>query len=92
MNLKLIKLDGRFDGWQWFSHRAEVLYGDGMRTDYITIRQWCWENFGPSSELKLFYWHPEPKPNWCFFYDRENRGYYIYLTEQARTHFALKWL
>lgn len=92
MNLKLQKLDARFDAHNLFTHRVQFLYSTSIREDYLQVRLWCWENFGPSCELKLIYWYPKPTPQWCFHAEVNERAYYIYLTEDARTHFALKWL
>jgi hypothetical protein len=93
--LKLETLDRRHDGHQYFTHRVYVsgLSSTDKGKEFIEVRKWCWETFGPSCELSL-YQHSE-KEKWAWRIDDQksySKQYYIYLTEEARTHFALKWI
>lgn len=37
-------------GYDFFSHRIEVYWNE----DFLKIRQWMFESFGPACELELF--------------------------------------
>ena len=47
---KLQETDRRMSGSHLFSHRIKVYWND----DFLKIRQWCFETFGPACELELF--------------------------------------
>ena len=91
--LKLEKLDRRHNGSTWFTHRAYVSGTADRVKKFLEIREWAWTTFGPSCELNLY--PASAKANWAWRVDDESsfrKEYYIYLTEEARTHFALKWI
>lgn len=87
------KLDRRYDGWQYFSHRVEFYgwQGDAGKTrhkQWIRARNWLWKQFGPSSEQALAraeYFDGE-QPKWAW--DAEKSS--IYLAQEAYTMFMLK--
>ena len=93
--IKLEKLDKRHAGSAYFSHRAYItgLSSKDKGKEFLEVREWCWTTLGASCELNLY---PESaKANWAWRIDDESsyrKDYYIYLTEEARTHFALKWI
>jgi len=96
MSLRLETLDGRHSGKIFFKYRVWVYGGaDGIR-DFIQIRNWCWEVWGPSCERDdhiLSYKDPEVDTNkhWAWLTDGNYR--YVYLTnDQALAFFKLKWL
>jgi hypothetical protein len=84
------KLDGRHSAHRDFSHRAEI-FGpwDERRTQFVEIRDWCWENFGPGIERELRDQKPEAK--WAWHISESPSGYYIYLKDEMLTYFSLKW-
>ena len=46
------KMDRRFNGFGTFSHRIEFV-GKGYLSQFIRVRNWCMEKFGPSAEISL---------------------------------------
>lgn len=75
--------------------------GVWMETDhsnFYTIREWLWESYGASKELKHWLKHhhgdntenTSHNPNWCW--DTEYLQHRIYLSEDALVAFTLKWL
>ena len=87
----LEKLDGRHQGNLWFTHRSWFPKRDTKA--FLDVREWCWNTFGPSCELGLY--SESKQANWAWRVDEERSysvNYYIYLTEDARALFALKWI
>lgn len=93
MDYRLIKLDGRFSGNRWFSHRAEVYSREytthGRIKNFNEARQYLWEAFGPSCELDLYDFVDDQEMPWAW--DSDNNSFYIYLRDSALTQFTLKW-
>lgn len=102
-NFKITKLDGRHTGHEWFTHAINYnVYIPGQyqyRTTadneslFLDHRVWCWENFGPSCELRLFdsiaHRTDEHKmvETWAWF--TEFNKLKIYMTEEALVFFTL---
>lgn len=86
------KLDRRYDGHQFFSHRVEFHGHPRDRTVYlrqwIRARNWLWSQFGPSSEqfCARSDFHNGQQPKWAW--DSEKSS--IYLSQEAYTMFMLK--
>ena len=95
MALKLETLDGRHSGNYYFKYRVWVHGTDRVR-DFIQIRNWCWEVWGPSCERDdhiLSYNNSTVvnNPHWAWHVYERSR--YIYLIDdQALAFFKLKWL
>ena len=91
-NIALQKLDGRHASSNFFSHRAKMAGMDCV-PEWVEIRKWLWENYGPGLERDVVwiikYHHQEP-PKWGWHID--NGKYYLYLKEEVVTHFSLKYL
>jgi len=53
---KVVKLDGRFTGRQFFTYALDYRFGGfGARVEpYLMHRAWFWETFGPSGEFHLW--------------------------------------
>lgn len=92
MNIQ--KLDRRHTGHDRFTHRVQFLgYGAVARIhkqqQWITARNWLWQQFGPSAELALA--RPElfdhNQPVWAWESDKSS----LYLRDQALAMFLLKW-
>ena len=47
---RIQKMDRRMNGYGVFSHRIKVYWNE----DFLKIRHWIYENFGPGCELELF--------------------------------------
>ena len=76
-----------------FDYRAKMRGNDGC-AKFIEIRNWMWENYGPGLERETFwttqYFQEVPTVRWVWWV---NDGvYYIYLKDEALTHFTLKFL
>ena len=54
MSLKLTTLDGRNLGYPLFKYSVALRYNPDSDEDFVKVRQWCWNNFGPSMELDLW--------------------------------------
>lgn len=82
------KLDRRFSGYERFTHRVEFSGRVYKIKQWVAVRNWLWEQFGPSAEL--FAARPEyfqgRQPVWAWDSDKSA----IYLTEGAYTMFMLK--
>lgn len=60
-----IKLDKRFNGHNFFRYAASF---NSLQSDkFCDVRNWCWEQWGPSSEYE--YWRPSRNPAWCWISD-----------------------
>lgn len=90
MTMHVVKLDRRYDGWQYFSHRIEFSGRDRttMLKQWIRARNWLWNQFGPSSEqfcARADFFNGV-QPLWAW--DSEKSS--IYLQQEAYTLFILK--
>lgn len=91
-NIQLEKLDGRHGLSSIFSHRAKLI-GTSEVPNWIEIRNWLWENYGPGLEYETvwtMHYHDGSEPKWAWRIN--DRRYYIYLKEEVLTHFSLKYL
>ena len=103
---KVHKLDGRFSAYPYFTYYIEerdrwIRAGVDPLNDrnFFTLREWLWEQLGPSKEYR--YWKAHKDPNvilanrsnndqWCW--DTEFGHQRIYVTEKTLTLFNLKWM
>ena len=87
MGMSIKKLDARYSGGNLFDYCVEFIhYKDGEL--FCDVRAWCWETWGPSSELK-FIRTPNFK-KWAFITDSHRTR--IYLSgEQEYSWFILRW-
>jgi hypothetical protein len=98
--MKIDILDKRHAGHTIFTHRVRIEVKDssvhGAReAEFLKIREWCWEQFGPGCERDFAHLMPHGVLNeyrWAWYID-PNSSYklYIYLKEETMTLFALKW-
>ena len=107
------KLDGRHSAYPHFSHYIEentwrvarTTWHKGNQADdykdinFFTLREWFWEQFGPSKEFRYWGLHKSPTVTpanrsnndyWCW--DTEFGKQRIYVTDAALTAFNLKWM
>lgn len=95
------QVDGRFTAWPHFKlyieEKSQYVIDQGP--DFFTLREWCWNTFGPSLEFR--YWLQHKSPNrttmgklhntqWCW--DTEFGKQRIYLSQDALVLFNLKWI
>ena len=93
MTMQVVKLDKRYDGHVFFSHRVEFLgYGASARImshkQWIRARNWLWKQFGPSAEqfLARADYFDGNQPVWAWDASKSS----IYLSKEAYTMFMLK--
>lgn len=94
MTMTVVKLDGRYEGHDRFSHRVEFSGGFSAEARVIKIKQWLrarnwlWQQFGPSGEVTFaraqFFDGTQPVWAWCS--DKSS----IYLRKEAYTMFMLR--
>lgn len=99
---KITKLDNRHTGHEWFTHSISYNISGGFRQyrttaeneiTFMDHRTWCWENFGPSCELRLFdaVLHRTDEhtlvKTWAWRTD--DLKLRLYLTEEAMVFFTL---
>ena len=87
---KLVKLDGRHNGHERFSHRFELgAYNAELSKGFLRAREYLWNQFGPSCELEWAHeaYFDDVKPKWSWV-KNENRCY-LYLSEEVLTQFLL---
>jgi hypothetical protein len=93
MNLLLEKLDGRHNARRVYSHRIWVRGpSHDRKRNYVQLREWCWETFGPGCERDLIWYNDSSSYRWAFHHDQKSDILYIYLKEEVLTTFVLKWL
>ncbi len=100
MKIVIKKTDKRHTGHGVFDYVADVrVPGLGRRSeavlDFIEVRKWCWETFGPSCErehwLDLQKFKQPVNERWCWHTDFGNFKIYI-RTEKEANWFRLKWM
>ena len=72
----LKKLDRRFAGGANFGYCLEFVHPHKDGHDFCTIREWCWQVFGPGRELKFL--NPKQKYTWAFLTDNHRTRIYLY--------------
>jgi hypothetical protein len=87
--MKVQRLNRSYNGHDRYTHRIEF-YGGGSQLNqmrYVRVRNWLWEQFGPSAELNLARdWIFGAVPKWAWDADKSC----IYITEESYTMFMLK--
>lgn len=95
-------MDGRYSAYPHFTHyivQEPYTDPDNADTNFFTLREWFWAQFGPSKEFR--YWGQHKAPNvipgnrsnndlWCW--DTEFGKQRIYATDEALTAFNLQWM
>ena len=88
--MRVVKLTRTYNGYGYFSHRVEFTGGQhSLRIkQWIRVRNWLWEQFGPSAEQALARADnfDGVKPKWAW--DSEKSA--VYLEQEAFTMFQLK--
>jgi len=86
--MKLKKVDGRMNGHNLFKYY--VSFGYNSHQNFCDIREWCWEQWGPSCEFE--YWSKINSTNgaWCWVSDKYTKRIYL-ATDKEGQWFLLKW-
>ena len=85
--MKLKKLDARMNGFGDFKYLAKFRKR-ADRSQFIAIRNWCWEQWGPSCELEL--WNADVNPTWAWVVSEFEMKIYINSDKEA-SWYTLKW-
>jgi hypothetical protein len=84
------KLDRRYKGYGQFKYTVSFWLSKEY-PKFCEIRNWCWTQWGPSSEVDI--WERNPalqSPNWCWV--KDDYKVRIYLTSDKEYQwFLLKW-
>lgn len=106
MYYKVTKLNKRYTWHQHFSHRVEILrplritpVGPDRVRDFVMLRQWCWEQFGPSVEtiyweqLKITEQAHMSNSKWAWYINtHDNYRTFLYFADEAALFFfKLNW-
>lgn len=95
--MKLTKLDGRMNGYGSFTHYID--FRSVSKRQFIEMRQWCSDTFGPTVELDI--WenyegeHELANPRWTWqrdHFSHSERRRIFFATEADASVFAMKWL
>ena len=83
---RIKKLDFRYNGGHHFKYCIDFTFKQG--DDFVNLRNWCWETWGPSCELK-FLKLEDSKP-WGWIVDSyRNR---LYFRDDAEINWVkLRW-
>ena len=88
MNYKITKLDRRHNGRSWYKYSVSPNTIDHLRGGELlnAIRNWCWDTYGPSSEMGYL------TKDLAWAWDTEHGNKRIYLKGDAElTLFKLKF-
>ncbi len=72
-------------GHHLFSHRVKVFWNE----DFLKIRHWVIENFGPGCELELFQLSQHVGLGYTWAYDTRDYNRNIYLNQEQLSAFVL---
>lgn len=82
-------MDRRMKGHQCFEFYVEFNHLDRLQFD--TIRRWCYDTFGPSSEYDIWQYYPqEDRANWCWIID-EYKAKILFKSSKEYNWFQLKY-
>ena len=103
MTFKLKKLDKRYNGSNLFKFVAipdrtsqtifmnYVVRRDQEQKEFTEVRNWCWSQWGPSSELRFYDDTKDwTNPVWCWDSEHDNLRIYLQSDKEA-SWFKLKW-
>lgn len=82
------KLDRRFTGGADFQYCLEFTYPHKDGKDFCAIREWCWETWGPSCELKFV--EQRKKYVWAFITDNYRTRIYLH-SKKELDWYKLRW-
>lgn len=98
--IQIQKLDHRFAGHKHFKYRISWRTVKHERiVNFIELRNWCWETFGPSNERDIIIYLADKDEGfvrcWSWHIEKDSVRYtpFIYLaTDQEYALFKLKWM
>ncbi len=85
--MRLKKLDRRMNGYGNFKY-ATKFRRRADQDKFIEIRNWCWEQWGPSCELE--FWNEQRNPAWAWAMTEFETKIYV-ASEKEASWFTLRW-
>lgn len=86
--MKVKKLDKRMSGYGDFTRFVEFTGKEFAR--FIEVRNWCWEQWGPSCEYDFWCRIGNRNPAWCWLTDEWRTRIYFASDKEAQWY-HLKW-
>lgn len=86
--MKVKKLDKRMSGHDLFKYQISFVRRDAAK--FVNIRSWCWQQWGPSSELEFVY-ALEEHPRWAWISDY-GRCRILFQSDKECSWYTLKWI
>jgi len=83
--MKIGKLDKRHNGYDRFKYFAS--FSSTNLYKFVEVRNWCWQNWGPSSELDITGLGDQ---KWAWIHGQYNTRIYL-ATDAEYQWFVLKW-
>lgn len=91
--IKIQKLDGRYNGHGLFKYFVTTESIPGMpfgyrswiKLDHLTLREWCWQQWGPSCEFDMYHVmnaYDCANPDWCW--DADNHKLRVLLQDDMQ--------
>jgi hypothetical protein len=84
---KITELDKRYTGGNYFKYSIEFLYQQGPL--FCEVREWCWDTWGPSCELKFI--EDDKEYKWAWITDNHRTRIYFRDIEEVNWY-KLRWL
>ena len=84
--MKTITLDKRYNGFEFFKYA--VNFHRSEKNQFIAIRNWCWQTWGPSCEIENFSLAKDPV--WAWESSQWNTRLY-FQSEKELNWYNLKW-
>lgn len=100
MEIKLIELDGRHNGfkdWKYYVKPPITQHYKINKQLFFNWREWCWKTWGPSKELTmfdntdLFDGVHSSNAHWCWLNDEHGRCRIYLKTDEDASAFILNW-
>lgn len=86
--MKIGKLDKRHKGHETFRYYTQFSFSTYDK--FIEVRNWCWQTWGPSSELDLLSHVKTDSIKWAWIHDQYNTRIYL-ASDREYQWFVLKW-
>ena len=100
MKIEVRKTDKRHLANDRFKYYVDISTADWaerklIMEKFFELRQWCWENWGPSREVTAYSdiegcWLADQNHAWSWVNDEHRARLYLCGKEEA-TYFALRW-
>jgi hypothetical protein len=93
--MKFYKQDARHNHHQLFPYAVSFHFSTEGRTQFLDLRQWCWNTWGPGIETWLHqpFWHSEiTDHSWGWLSDQKSyRLRILFKSPEQFTLAKLKW-